>query len=53
MRRLMRTARSRTSWEYLPRFAMLASSQGMEPPANPGRFILYSAVSDSTTAKAK
>jgi len=34
----IRTARSRTSWECLLVRAMTPSSQGMEPPANPGRF---------------
>jgi len=34
-----RSARSRTSWEYLLVRAMTPSSQGIEPPAIPGRFI--------------
>src|SRR5690606_36222871 len=35
----IRTARSRTSAEYLLRAAIAPSSQRMEPPAIPGRFI--------------
>ena len=34
----IRTDRSRTSWENLLARAMTPSSQGMEPPGNPGRF---------------
>jgi len=34
----IRTARSRTSWEYLVLRDMTPSSQQMESPANPGRF---------------
>lgn len=36
----IRTARSRTSGENLFDLAMTPSSQGMEPPENPARFIL-------------
>ena len=34
-----RTARSRTSGEYLLRFGMTPSSHEMEPPGIPGRFM--------------
>jgi len=34
----IRTARSRTSGEYLTRLLMAPSSQDLEPPVNPGRF---------------
>ena len=35
----MRTARSRISGEYLLDLFITQSSQEMEPPTNPGRFI--------------
>src|SRR5690606_13141876 len=37
-----RTARSRTSAEYCFALAMAPISQGLEPPANPGRFSVLS-----------
>jgi len=49
--RTIRTARSRTSGENLLDRAMAPSSQGMEPPGNPARFIQDSEniVSSSTS----
>src|SRR5690606_34495403 len=38
----MRTARSRTSGEYLVDFFIAPSSQEMEPPEKPGRFKVVS-----------
>jgi hypothetical protein len=38
----MRTARSRTSGEYLVDLFIAPSSQRLEPPENPGRFTVQS-----------